>query len=91
MPNWECTGWGEYEKGIMIRNCQDTNNCIYSYEKPIELIESDEIMITTAEGIKEPALSEPNKQKNILPAVSIIFFLITLTLLIELLFLRKRQ
>ncbi len=85
IPNWECTGWGEYEEGIMLRSCRDTNNCDYPYPKPIEKIETDEIMITTAEEVKEP-----QKQKNILPVVSIIFFIICLTLMIELLFLRRR-
>ena len=35
-PNWKCTGWSECSAGFMIRNCKDTNNCAYSYGKPIE-------------------------------------------------------
>ena len=36
-PNWRCTGWSEcINDEIMTRNCQDTNNCAYSYNKPIE-------------------------------------------------------
>ena len=35
-PNWECTGWSECSNGFRTRNCHDTNNCAYSYNKPIE-------------------------------------------------------
>ena len=36
-PNWRCTGWSEcINNEIMTRNCKDTNNCSYSYNKPIE-------------------------------------------------------
>ena len=36
-PNWRCSGWSEcINNEIMTRNCKDTNNCAYSYNKPIE-------------------------------------------------------
>jgi len=34
--NWECSGWGVCVDGTMTRKCYDTNNCQYSYNKPIE-------------------------------------------------------
>lgn len=35
-PNWRCSGWSECVNGLMMRNCHDTNHCVYSYNKPIE-------------------------------------------------------
>jgi len=35
-PNWECSGWVCIDDDMMTRNCKDTNNCDYSYNKPIE-------------------------------------------------------
>ena len=35
-PNWKCSGWVCIDDDMMTRNCKDTNNCDYSYNKPIE-------------------------------------------------------
>ena len=34
--NWECTDWSECIRGFRTRHCSDTNNCSYSYNKPIQ-------------------------------------------------------
>jgi hypothetical protein len=32
--NWQCFGWSSFNDGIMTRQCTDTNNCPFSYNKP---------------------------------------------------------
>ena len=56
-PNWKCTGWSECSNGFMSRNCQDTNNCLYSYGKPIERTGCE--TTSTLEGI---SLGEPSEE-----------------------------
>ena len=48
-PNWECTGWSECSNGFRTRNCHNTNNCAYSYDKPIERTDCE--TTATLEGI----------------------------------------
>ena len=36
LPNWKCFGWSECSNGVMTRTCYDSNNCEFSYNKPLE-------------------------------------------------------
>ena len=57
-PNWECSGWSEcINNEIMTRNCKDTHNCAYSYNKPIERTGCETNF--TLEGI---SLGEPSEK-----------------------------
>jgi len=54
--NWECTDWSECIRGFRTRICHDTNNCSYSYNKPIQRTDCETTF--NLEGIsleKEPS------------------------------------
>ena len=54
--NWECTDWSECIRGFRTRHCSDTNNCSYSYNKPIQRTDCETTF--NLEGIsleKEPS------------------------------------
>jgi len=34
--NWKCSAWSQCVDGVRTRNCYDSNNCDYSYNKPME-------------------------------------------------------
>ena len=55
-PNWRCTGWSECSNAFRTRTCHDTNNCAYSYNKPIERTDCE--TTATLEGITLTGPSE---------------------------------
>jgi len=76
-PNWECSGWSEcIDNAVMTRNCQDTNNCAYSYNKPIEKTGCE-----TTSPAEQISLSFKNlyKSKNPLMIISLILVVGILT------------
>ena len=75
-PNWDCSGWGECDKGIMTRVCKDTNKCAGDYNKPAE-------ETACVPGISEKALvGEPDD--NFLLGL---FGLVSIVLIVVLVFL----
>jgi len=42
-PNWKCSGWSECSNNAMTRTCYDSNNCAYSYNRPVEKSGCDEL------------------------------------------------
>ena len=56
-PNWECTEWSECSNELRTRNCHNTNNCAYSYNKPIERTDCETTF--NLEGI---SLTKPSEE-----------------------------
>ena len=87
-PNWRCTGWSECSNGFMSRNCQDTNNCLYSYGKPIERTGCE--TTSTLEGI---SLGEPSEEVffSRITGVAIVFIILIVAILFILIISRDRR
>jgi hypothetical protein len=78
-PNWQCTGWSECSDEIMTRKCIDTNNCLFSYNKPAE---------TTA--CEENVLISPENNYCLFIFLSILFgFLLIILIVLIILLLRR--
>lgn len=84
-PNWECSGWSLCTEGVQTRNCVDTNNCDYEYNKPVEIIDCKSLE-------KQKVLVEGNKINWKKPFL-IFNLVLTLILLfvILLIILRRKQ
>ena len=67
-PGWKCTGWSECDNDKMKRTCVDSNNCLISYNKPME---------ETGCTIVEQALEKP--KPNVL--IFILMLVITIGLI----------
>lgn len=78
-PNWQCSGWSECNDGIAMRKCIDTENCLFSYNKPSE---------TTA-CEQHALINEVGGNNNYLLIIMIILFVILLATLIILLLNKK--
>jgi len=91
-PNWECTGWSGCYSRYMIRNCQDTNNCAYSYNKPIEKTGCETTLILEEERAEQASISfkKSYEPKNLLATINWILLITIFVLLITIFFLRKR-
>jgi len=92
-PNWKCTGWSEcINHAVMTRNCKDTNNCAYSYNKPIEKTGCETILILEEERTEQASISFKNlyEPKNLLETISWILTIGIIILLICIMFTRKR-
>lgn len=48
--NWECSGWTECSNGIMRRTCYDSNNCNLAYNKPVEEIGCENVLVEEREN-----------------------------------------
>ena len=83
--NWQCSGWGECNGGIMTRECVDTNNCANSYNKPTERVSCETPI--NLDVIKE---NMNNGSLSILILVAIILLLV-LTLVGGIVIVSKRK
>jgi len=95
--NWECTGWSEcINHAVMTRSCQDTNNCAYSYNKPIEKTGCETTSILELQGIDQAtdqssiSFKNLHEPKNLLETISWILTIGIIILLICIMFIRKR-
>ncbi len=76
-PSWECSGWGECEKEIMMRKCYDANHCDVSYNKPVESTSC------VSPVIEKVYISSTDSSKNkYIWAFIVLIFLITLAIVI---------
>lgn len=44
--NWRCSSWSECSNEVQTRNCWDSNYCDFSYNKPPEIIDCEEEIIS---------------------------------------------
>jgi len=82
-PNWECSGWSECDNDLMTRKCYDTNNCDYSYNKPIEETGCDP-------NISQVFTEEKDNSKILIALIGGFIALLLILFLISLLAKKKR-
>ena len=87
-PNWKCTGWICINDDIMTRTCKDTNNCVYSYGKPIERTGCE-----TTFTLERISLTGPSEEVffSRITGAAIVFIILIMAILFILIISRDRR
>jgi len=76
-PNWKCGGWSKCNAGIQTRDCKDTNNCVFAYNRPIEELWCED------EVLEKVFVKENNFLFFVLLGLAGMFLLLLLILLVK--------